>query len=61
MVDLKSAYLQLRVSKSLWKYQLVRYKGRPYKVGVWIKLSSKNYVDNFKEDIGEDGKGKRHR
>ena len=30
MVNLKSAYLQLRVSKNLWKYQLVRYKGRTY-------------------------------
>ena len=30
MVDLKSANLQLRVSKNLWKYQLVRYKGRTY-------------------------------
>ena len=30
MVDLKLAHLQLRVSKNLWKYQLVRYKGRTY-------------------------------
>ena len=30
MVDLKSANLQLRVSKNLWKYQLVRYKGSTY-------------------------------
>ena len=30
IVDLKSAYLQLRVSPELWKYQLVNYKGRTY-------------------------------
>ena len=30
IVDLKSAYLQLRVDKSLWKYQLVNYKGKVY-------------------------------
>ena len=30
LVDLKSAYLQIRVSKKLWKYQLVKYKGRTY-------------------------------
>ena len=30
MVDVKSAYLQLKVSKNLWKYQLVGYKGRIY-------------------------------
>lgn len=30
LVDLKSAYLQIRVSKELWKYQLVKYKDRMY-------------------------------
>ena len=30
IVDLKSAYLQLYVAKRLWRYQLVRYKGRIY-------------------------------
>lgn len=30
IVDLKSAYLQIHVSKDLWKYQLVSYKGRTY-------------------------------
>lgn len=29
LVDLKSGYLQIRVAKELWKYQLVKYKGRP--------------------------------
>ena len=28
--DLKSAYLQVRVAKELWQYQLVRYKGETY-------------------------------
>ena len=28
LVDLKSAYLQIRVAKELWKYQLVKYKGK---------------------------------
>ena len=30
LVDLKSAYLQVRVAKELWQYQLVRYKGEKY-------------------------------
>lgn len=30
LVDLKSAYLQVRVAKELWKYQLVKHKGRTY-------------------------------
>lgn len=30
IVDLKSAYLQLRVSPELWKYQLVNFKGKTY-------------------------------
>jgi len=30
IVDLKGAYLQIRVSKDLWKYQLVNYKGKTY-------------------------------
>ena len=30
LVDLKSAYLQVRVAKELWQYQLVRYQGETY-------------------------------
>ena len=30
IADLKSAYLQLHVSKELWQYQLVSYKGKTY-------------------------------
>ena len=30
LVDLKSAYLQIRISRELWKYQLVKYKGKTY-------------------------------
>ena len=30
LVDLKSAYLQVRVAKELWQYQLGRYKGETY-------------------------------
>ena len=30
LVDLKSAYLQLKVNEKLWKYQLVRYKNKTY-------------------------------
>ena len=30
IVDLKSAYLQIRVAKELWKYQLVKFKGKVY-------------------------------
>ena len=33
----------------------------PHKVGVRIELSSENYVNDFKEDIGEDGEGRRRR
>ena len=30
MVDLKSAYLQIRISSDLWQYQIVRYNGEHY-------------------------------
>ena len=30
VVDLKSAYLQICVSRDLWQYQVVRYNGRHY-------------------------------
>ena len=30
VVDLKSAYLQIHVARSLWKYQLVKVKGKTY-------------------------------
>ncbi|GFS13397.1 Gag-Pro-Pol polyprotein [Elysia marginata] len=30
IVDLKSAYLQICVSPELWKYQLVKFKGKVY-------------------------------
>ena len=30
VVDLKSAYLQIHVSKDLWQYQVVRYNGKHY-------------------------------
>ena len=30
LVDLNSAYLQVRVAKEFWQYQLVRYKGETY-------------------------------
>ncbi|XP_067931095.1 uncharacterized protein [Watersipora subatra] len=30
VLDLKSAYLQIHISKDLWKYQVVRYKGVHY-------------------------------
>ena len=56
MVDLKSAYLQLRVSKKSLEVlvgQVQRKNLLPLKVR--IELGSKNYVNNFKEDIGEDG------
>lgn len=30
IVDLKAAYLQIRISKELWRYQLVNYKGKTF-------------------------------
>ncbi|XP_076049741.1 uncharacterized protein LOC143030477 [Oratosquilla oratoria] len=30
VVDLRAVYLQIHVTKKLWKYQLVKYKGRTY-------------------------------
>ena len=35
LVDLKSAYLQIRVARELWKYQLVKYKGKTYCLTRW--------------------------
>ncbi len=58
MVDLKSSDLQLMVSKKSLEVlvgQVQRKNLLPLKVRIRIELSSKNYVNNFKEDIGEDG------
>ncbi|KAI0979573.1 hypothetical protein GJ496_002485 [Pomphorhynchus laevis] len=30
LLDLRAAYLQIRVHPSLWKYQIFKYKGRNY-------------------------------
>ena len=30
VVDLKSAYLQIHISEDLWRYQVVKYEGKPY-------------------------------
>ena len=30
LVDLRSAYLQIKVASELWKYKLVKYKGQTF-------------------------------
>ena len=35
MVDLKAAYLQIKVAEELWQYQSVRYKGTVYCLTRW--------------------------
>ena len=30
IIDLKKAYLQIRIDEALWKYQVVEYEGRQY-------------------------------
>lgn len=44
LLDLQSAYLQVRVHRDLWRYQLVRYRGRTYcltRLGFGLKCGPK--------------------
>ena len=52
---LKSAYLQLRVSEKLWKYQLVRYKDKTYcltRLGFGLNSAPKIMSMVLKEILG---------
>ena len=60
LVDLKSAYLQLHVAKKLWKYQLVKYKGKTYcltRVGFWLNSAPKIMSTILRKILETMGKG----
>ena len=46
MVDLKAAYLQIKVAEELWQYQLVCYKGSLLfdQIGIWFEFGTSHYV-----------------
>ena len=57
IVDLKSAYLQIRVDKSLWPYQQVRYKGKLYcltRLGFGLNCAQRIMMKILKEVLGRD-------
>ena len=57
IVDLKAAYLQVRVSQDLWKYQLVRYKGKVYcltRLGFGLSSAPRIMTKILKTVLGQD-------
>jgi hypothetical protein len=57
IIDLKKAYLQLHVDQSLWKYQVVRYKGKRYcltRLGFGLNVAPKIMTAVLKEVLGSD-------
>lgn len=57
IIDLKSAYLQIRVAESLWKYQLVRYKGKTYcltRLGFGLNAAPRIMTVLLKTVLGKD-------
>ena len=61
LVDLKAAYLQIRVSKELWKYQIVNYKGRFYcltRLGFGLNCAPRIMSSILKSILGKSGRVK---
>ena len=61
IVDLKSTYLQLHVSKELWQYQLVSYKGFGLYVApkIWTLCCAEDYGSLVKNGVEERKQNKR--
>lgn len=62
MVDLKAAYLQIRVSEELWQYQLVKYKGRVYcltRLGFGLSSAPRIMTKILKTVLGQEAEVKR--
>jgi len=55
LIDLKKAYLQLHVDRSLWKYQVVKYKGKRYcnTARIWIECGTKDNDGGIKRNSWE--------
>ena len=60
ILDLKAAYLEVRVAPELWKYQFVKYKGKTYcltRLGFGLSSAPKmmssilKYVLGLKKDV----------
>ena len=57
IVDLKSAYLQIHVDEKLWKYQLVRFKGKTYcltRLGFGLSSAPRIMTKILKEVLGQE-------
>ena len=56
-LDLKSAYLQIHVDSSLWKYRQVRFKGKTYvltRLGFGLNCSPRIMSNILKEVLAQD-------
>lgn len=59
IVDLKSAYLQIHVAKKLWKYQLVKHKGKTYcltRLGFGLNSAPRIMATILKAVLGKERK-----
>ena len=57
MVDLKAAYLQIKVAEDLWKHQLVRWRGKVYcltRLGFGLNVAPKVMTKVLKTVLKED-------
>ena len=57
IVDLKAAYLQIRVEKHLWKHQIVRFKGKTYcltRLGFGLSVAPRVMTVVLKRVLGQD-------
>ena len=57
IVDLRAAYLQIRVSKDLWKHQLVRFRGQVYcltRLGFGLNSAPRVMSKILKDVLGRD-------
>ena len=62
ILDLKSAYLQIHVDEKLWRYRLVKYKGRVYcltRFGFRLNFAPKNMTAVLKNVLAKDKAVKR--
>ena len=56
VVDLKAAYLQIKIESDLWKYQLINYKGKTYcltRLGFGLKSAPKIMSKVLKTVLGK--------
>ena len=61
LVDLKAAYLQIRVAEELWRYQIVLYKGKYYcltRLGFGLNCAPRIMSSILKSVLGQSGRVK---